>query len=409
MPDELDGPDEDNENLDAENDADRLLPPFWDEMQDETDDLLPPPRARRHLPVDDQATALLAPLAAAQDALARLDARAEAAADSIRIGLIARLALREAAGFLAARHAWVHPLDLALRDLDLAGRFDTASQIGQASVAMPNTLPGQPAIWRATADLPALADGEQSVTQALHLARILGALPRRHDPLADPKSAAVVLGPLGARVIDDQRFRAWRDDVRGDRSGNGRRHSAPTLPLLLAAARDAASWMEAGAVAQPDAVQALVIASLGLARAGGLRVIPLVVWAAWPVIGQGETEALPRLRGAAARQLTGDDTASWTVSFLAMAAEAARAGLRELARLESIAASGARITADGDRRSRLPDTFEALLAVPALTPKALANRLRISPQAATRLLGILTAAGVAKEITGRRSFRAFAA
>jgi hypothetical protein len=92
-----------------------------------------------------------------------------------------------------------------------------------------------------------------------------------------------------------------------------------------------------------------------------------------------------------------------------MTAEAARAGLRELDRLQAVAAAGARLTAGADRRSRLPDAVASLLAVPALTPKALAVRLRLSPQAATRLLTQLAAAGLAREVTGRKSFRAFAA
>ncbi len=50
-----------------------------------------------------------------------------------------------------------------------------------------------------------------------------------------------------------------------------------------------------------------------------------------------------------------------------------------------------------DRRSRLPDTMEAL-----------ATRLRIAPQTATALLRDLQGRGVAREVTGRGRFRAFA-
>jgi DNA-binding MarR family transcriptional regulator len=89
-------------------------------------------------------------------------------------------------------------------------------------------------------------------------------------------------------------------------------------------------------------------------------------------------------------------------------AESARAGLRELDRLEAAAGKGAVLTADLDVRSRLPDALEAALRIPALTPRMLAQRLRITPQAATRLLATLTDAGIVAEITGRKSFRAFA-
>jgi hypothetical protein len=40
--------------------------------------------------------------------------------------------------------------------------------------------------------------------------------------------------------------------------------------------------MEDGIVAQPAAAQALAAAVLQLRRAGAMRVIPLVVWAAYP-------------------------------------------------------------------------------------------------------------------------------
>jgi hypothetical protein len=102
-----------------------------------------------------------------QDALARLDARAAAAPEPLRAGLRARLAFREAAGWLAASGAWVHPLDLALRADHLTGRFDTVGQLGRAAQALPNTLAaGGPAGWAQTADWAALAAGEQAVTRA---------------------------------------------------------------------------------------------------------------------------------------------------------------------------------------------------------------------------------------------------
>jgi DNA-binding MarR family transcriptional regulator len=89
-------------------------------------------------------------------------------------------------------------------------------------------------------------------------------------------------------------------------------------------------------------------------------------------------------------------------------AESARAGLRELDRLSDAAQRGATLTTSLDRRSRLAEVLDAVLRTPALTPKALARQLRITPQAATRLLATLAEAGIVAEITGRKSFRAFA-
>jgi hypothetical protein len=120
---------------------DPLFRPAWEDAPDETN----PPRLRRRTappaaaPIA-EAAALLAPLALAQDALARLDARAEAAPAPLRDGLIARLAFREAAGCLAAEHAWVHPHDLALRELRLTGGFDAAVRAGIEADTLPNSI-----------------------------------------------------------------------------------------------------------------------------------------------------------------------------------------------------------------------------------------------------------------------------
>lgn len=371
-------------------------------------DIPPPPPRRPWLPPTAHpagaAGTLLAPLAAAQDALARLDTRAAAAPAPLRAGLIARLAFREAAGWLAARRAWVHPTDLALRDLNLTGRFDTASQIGRARASLPVTLatplpaPLAAEPWNDPTELAALAGSEQAVIRALALARRLRALPRHHDPLANSAAAATWLAPLGAGALDPQGFATWRQDLAERSAGRDR---ATGLPPLLRAAAAAASWMETGVVDQPDPLAALALAALLLARHDTLRVIPLPFWAAWPSLGHGDPDRLPQLRG--------NGAASWMKVFLTLVTEAARAGARELDRLQAVAAAGARLTARCDRRSRLPAALDAALAVPVLTPTALTRDLAVTQQAATRWLTALAAAGVVQEVTGRKSFRAFAA
>jgi hypothetical protein len=109
-------------NDDFDKRPDPFFRPAWEDAPDETER----PHSGHRTTPPAEAAALLTPLAFAQDALARLDARAEAAPTPLRDGLIARLAFREAAGYLAAEHAWVHPHDLALRDLLLTGGFDAA-------------------------------------------------------------------------------------------------------------------------------------------------------------------------------------------------------------------------------------------------------------------------------------------
>ena len=109
----------------ASEDEESLLRPAWEETADETDadrGLRPGPSRARSLGRTGGAEdlpSLLGPLCSAADALARLDARAAAAAGPVRDGLIARMAYLEAAGFLAHTHAWAHPLDLALRERGL--------------------------------------------------------------------------------------------------------------------------------------------------------------------------------------------------------------------------------------------------------------------------------------------------
>ena len=74
------------------------------------------PRPRKASAEPDYHHPLLTPLARAQDAVARLEAKAEMASDIIVEGLRARLSYLEAAGWLSYAHIWIHPRDLALRD-----------------------------------------------------------------------------------------------------------------------------------------------------------------------------------------------------------------------------------------------------------------------------------------------------
>jgi hypothetical protein len=82
--------------------------PVW-ETEDEPD---PPgrPRPRKAAAEPDYAHPLLTPLARAQDAVARLQAKAELASPPVVEGLRARLSYLEAAGWLSWAHMWIHPL-----------------------------------------------------------------------------------------------------------------------------------------------------------------------------------------------------------------------------------------------------------------------------------------------------------
>jgi HTH DNA binding domain len=327
--------------------------------------------------------ALLGPLAAAQDALARLDAMAAAAPEPVRDGLIARLAFREAAGWLATLGCWVHPRDLALRAAHLIGATE-----------LPNTAGHHWQNMESTTRL--LAEGH--VATALALARFLRHLVRQPGLLADADAAFAALAPFTGPA-DPSRFATWRT-----------RWSAksPATPALLTAALAAADWMEAGTADVPSPLTALAVGAALLAAAGILRTIPLPFWGAAPALAAGGPDGLPRLRSDAAARLSPAGPPAWPGVFLILVAEAARAGLQELDRLQTAAAAGAPLTAAIDQRGRLPDALVAVLEEPAVTARGLARRLRITPPAALRLLAALAKAGIVRETTGRRSFRAFA-
>jgi hypothetical protein len=403
---------------------DKLLRPAWEDTPDETDaDRLKLPRQARATagrgggwPDRADLPILLGPLCAATDVLARLDARAAAAPDAVREGLVARMAFAEAAGWLAHSHAWVHPLDLCLRDLGLTGPTALAAR-GAGRRALPQTFAGtrDPPAW---ADPPfdTLADGDRAVAEALVLARVLRQLPGRTGAAANtsPSVAAEMLRSVGASWCDPEIFAAWwqtvarKPVVRRHRSDKGGEGADPPLPSLLAAAHVAQAWMEAGIVAAPTPAQASVLAGALLVGAGATRAVCLPVWAAYPAAGFGDRDALPTLRSDAANRLVGwGRPVTWPLAFLHLVAASARAALRELDRLVASAEQGRGLATAVDKRSRLPDAIEALLRVPALTPKALAATLGIAPQTATALLRALHDKGVVREVTGRGSFRAF--
>ena len=117
---------------DPEEDDENWFRPVW---ETEDDASLEPPgarRARQPVAEPDYRHPLLAALARAQDAAARLETSAENASGAIAEGLRARMAYREAAGWLSQAHVWIHPHDLALRDRGLTGSFGAAFRAAPA-------------------------------------------------------------------------------------------------------------------------------------------------------------------------------------------------------------------------------------------------------------------------------------
>ena len=152
--------------------------------------------------------------------------------------------------------------------------------------------------------------------------------------------------------------------------------------------------MEAGVAARPSPLHA-VLAAIGLlARSGPAQAV-------FVPVGRLSGRRFRRPRGAArvAHRCRRPRRRLGPPGHVVIGLPAPRrrehaAALRELDRLEAAAEKGRGLAADCDRRSRLPDAVEALLRVPALTPKALAWRLGIAPQTGTALLRELQADGV---------------
>lgn len=121
----------------GDDDDEFLFRPVW-----ETDDEEAPPGApprRQSSAAPDYVHPLLDPLARAQHAVTRLDARVEAAAPIVAEGLRAGLALREAAGWLAWARFSIHPRDLALRDAGLTGAYGPAALADRLAAQLPAT------------------------------------------------------------------------------------------------------------------------------------------------------------------------------------------------------------------------------------------------------------------------------
>ncbi|MCG7354268.1 hypothetical protein [Roseomonas mucosa] len=336
----------------------------WDEDESDPDDGSTPPWATRRPGPHPSAAApdparLLLLLARAEDLVSRLDARAGAASGAVREGLVARLALAEAAAWLTQAGLPTHPHDLGLRAAGLTGSWSAASDLHRLERVMPATWGGS------DGEVGAVA-AEHPVEQALALARLLTRLPVfRGDPLGDADRLAAALRSLGdsawpaataspGAAIPE--VAAWR---------RGWLRTGEEAPAILAAASAAARWMrEAGEgdLARPEPQQAIFLAAVLLKRRRRLAQVPLVFWS-----GAGPGERLPQ---------PARDPAAWPLLFLERVAAAARKGLEVLDRLEAAQTRLAALTEGTRRSSSLPAAAALVLRQPIVTAPQLA-RVRI--------------------------------
>ena len=330
---------------------------------------------RRQIIGDTETHPLLVPLADAADTVARLEASIAAASLAVAEGLRARVAYREAAGWLAHAHTWIHPRDLALHDAGMTGSYTVAALAGRLGAELPTMT--------AAGSKPDAVPSDQMVGAALRLARLWRRLAehRTWHPVADVAAVRSTLEALGWRVTSgDAAIEDWLEAM-------GRRDQGPALIRSGRAARD---WMNRQGHTDPLAMDGMFLAVCLWRENGFGRDIPLPFWSA-----PAQLHHRLALR-------VGTD---WLAGFLACITAAARAARDELAGLQRAETAGATLTRTA--RSQLPRALDHVLRTPVITARSLADHLAISPQAALGLLRQLVAAGVVREATGRAAWRAF--
>ena len=334
-----------------------------------------PASARQPPACDTDMHPLLVPLAEAQDAIARLEASAAAASPAIVEGLRARIAYREAAGWLAHAHTWIRPRDLARRDAGLTGSYAVAAHAGRLDAELPTMA--------AAGSPPDVVPSDQIVGAALRLARLWRRLAehRTWRPVADVAAVRSTLESLGwPATSGDAAIDDWLATT--DRRDQG--------PALIRTGRGARHWINRQGHADPLAMDGLFLAACLWRENGFGRDVPLPFWSA-PI----------QLH----HRLSLRVGTEWLASFLACITAAARAVREELAGLQRAETAGAVLTRTA--RSHLPLALDHLLRTPVVTARGLADSLSITPQASLGLLRQLIAAGAVREATGRAAWRAF--
>ncbi len=284
-------------------------------------------------------------LADATDALARLDARAAASPTPSGRGCIARMAFAEAAGWLAHTHAWVHPLDLALRDLGLTAPTALAA-VGAGTAPCRRPSPGPPRTAtgpiRRSRRWPGLTARSP---RHWHSPGCCAASPENtgRTQFASATAAAETLASLGAGELDEENLSAWwsahapQPDARRRRYGmRGGEGGDPPLPPLLHAAH-AAQSLDGGRHHRAPGARPRAARRDRPGRPRRRRPAPCSSPSGRPTRPPASAIAthLPTLRSDAADRLVGRGRpVTWPFAFLHLVAESARAGLRELDRLD---------------------------------------------------------------------------
>jgi hypothetical protein len=307
--------------------------------------------------------------------LVRLDERLRAAPSSIAAGFLARAFVHEAAASSRLDGALVAVDDLLLLDRESLDR------------------PADPELGRAKGHLEMLRSAARRHPNQLFTPRRLIAVASLRLTRAADRPAAAMPDWLRERSAEPDEIRRSLERALAPEAVTGWNRQ----PALVAAADLLARWHAGSAAATLIGGGAGRILAASWPRRAGLTA-PLLLL---PSIGFLGYAASYRPEGRAGA------TPRWTRAFLEAAQRAAEWGLRRLAALET-AAERLRARCQGERRtSRLPALADLLIASPALFPRRAAAELAISPVAARGMLEELRRQSVAREITGRSSFRLY--
>ena len=355
---------------------------------------------------------IYAPLAQAEDALARLDERLRAS--PIRAGWVSRTHFSDACASLWIEGGLAHLEDLVLHDAQMNARAPTAEIVRAARVlAARRRILGAAPGWalspeglvalRGGAFLPEgegrderrpdgdeadgkgawldEGDAESDDPLAAELAALDAALSRttralERRPTVDPEARDPLVYDLD--WDEDERLEQWRETL----------DLTLGLPPVLAAALVAALWDDIEPLQHAPWLGRLLAAAL--LRQGGKTKSHLLC------VNCG-ARAVPRPR------LKQADPVSKILFWLAAVLAAAEQGLKDHDRW--LLARASRQGALKGRRgnSHLPQALDLALAKPIVTAELLARELKVSARAAQNLIAEL---GL-RELTGRRRYRAW--
>ena len=263
--------------------------PVW-ETEDERRSILPgPPRRGDSRREPNYGHPLLTPLARAQDAMARLEARAEMASEAVAEGLRARLSYLEAAGWLRCAHVWIHPRDLALRDNAVTGSYAAAMAADRLSEVLPATMAQESELEAAPSDI--------LVNNALRLARLWRRIAelRSWRPLANADTLRETLRSLGCGTLDKPEMADWLGSIRALDRG----------PVLIRAGRAARDWLLRSGVEPYSPAGYFVAACLWREETRTEADPPALLVGAGGLSSSARSAHRPRLDGAISRMRDG--------------------------------------------------------------------------------------------------------